>query len=93
MHKQLITSSLSLSIRLSSWVQKSLIEGAVVSMMLGLGLFICIPPVVFCCVGEFNDILGFTMNRCAPIPSSFSAALQCACCAFFSFFCSLWNCL
>ena len=88
-HKQLITSSLSLSIRLSSWVQRSLIEGMVVSMMMGFSLFICISPLAFCCIGEFNDILGFPMKRCVPVPFSLSTVLQCVCRAFFSFFCSL----
>ena len=89
MCKWLITSSLSLSVRPSTWVQRSLIEGVIVSTMMGFGLFICISPLVLCCVREFNDILGFPKNRCASVLFSLSTAFWCACHAFFSFLCSV----
>ena len=89
MCKWLITSSCSSSVRLSSWVQRSLMEGIAVSMILGFGLFICILSIALGWVGETEDILGFPVNRCVSVPSSLSSAFWCACCAFFSLFCSL----
>ena len=85
---RLITSSLSLSVRLSNWVQRSLIKGVVVSMMIGFSLFICISPIALCGIRELNDILGFPIWGGASILLPLSTALCCACHVLFSFFCS-----